>query len=62
MRRHGFGRALVVDGLRWMSRRGVRRALVNTAEDNHAALALYLSLGFRDVGTPLQIMERPIAG
>ena len=43
----GFGRALAIDGLRWMKRRGVDRAMVNTQERNDAALALYQRLGFR---------------
>lgn len=43
----GLGRALVVDGLRWMRRRGVARAVVNTQHSNEAALALYERLGFR---------------
>lgn len=45
-RRTGLGSALVVDGLRWMRRWKVRRAVVNTQFGNHAALALYLRLGF----------------
>ena len=43
----GLGRALVVDGLRWMRRRGVSRAVVNTQHSNESALALYERLGFR---------------
>ena len=45
-RRAGLGTALVVDGLRWMRRWKVRRAVVNTQMGNEAALALYLRLGF----------------
>jgi ribosomal protein S18 acetylase RimI-like enzyme len=45
--RQGWGRALAVDGLRWMKRRGVDRAMVNTQEQNDGALALYQHLGFR---------------
>ncbi len=45
-RRTGLGSALVVDGLRWMRRWKVRRAVVNTQLDNDAALALYVRLGF----------------
>src|SRR3954451_4789164 len=44
---HGVGRALAVDGLRWMTRRGAERAMVNTQEHNTNALALYEDLGFR---------------
>jgi GNAT superfamily N-acetyltransferase len=43
---HGLGAALVIDGLRWMRRRGVGRAVVNTQDSNEAALALYERLGF----------------
>jgi len=46
-RRRGCATALVVDGLRWMKRRGVDRAMVNTQEQNDAALRLYLDLGFQ---------------
>jgi ribosomal protein S18 acetylase RimI-like enzyme len=45
--RHGLGQALAIDGLRWMKRRGVDRAMVNTQERNDGALALYQHLGFR---------------
>ena len=45
--RHGVGRALALDGLRWMTRRGAERAMVNTQENNTTALALYEDLGFR---------------
>ncbi|MGH9126066.1 MAG: GNAT family N-acetyltransferase [Acidimicrobiales bacterium] len=45
-RRQGLGRVLVLDGLHWMRRRGVRRAVVNTQVGNEAALALYLDVGF----------------
>lgn len=43
----GIGTALVVDSLRWMKRRGVGRAVVNTQERNTGAVALYERLGFR---------------
>jgi ribosomal protein S18 acetylase RimI-like enzyme len=46
-RRAGAGTALVVDGLRWLRRRGVDRAVVNTQPENQAALDLYEQLGFR---------------
>lgn len=42
----GLGRALVVDGLRWMRRRGVDQVVVNTQVGNQRALELYRSLGF----------------
>ena len=44
--RAGLGRALLLDGLRWLERRRVRRVMVNTQERNGAALALYEREGF----------------
>lgn len=44
--RRGIGVALVSDALRWLVRRGVHQALVNTQERNTGALALYLHCGF----------------
>lgn len=43
----GFGRTLVVDGLRWLAARGAEQAVVNTQSGNERALALYQKLGFR---------------
>jgi ribosomal protein S18 acetylase RimI-like enzyme len=54
----GAGRALTLDALCWMRRRGARRALVNTHSDNGAALALYRSVGFRTLPDPLIVFER----
>ena len=45
--RLGYGRALVGDALRWLRRHDVRRTLVNTQLDNHRAVVLYESCGFR---------------
>ena len=59
-RRRGFGRALVVDGLRWMRLRGVRQAVVNTQLDNDRALRLYLSLGFRVLPSGLAVLRRSL--
>jgi ribosomal protein S18 acetylase RimI-like enzyme len=47
VRRQGYASALVVDGLRWMKRRGATRAMVNTQESNENALQLYERLGFQ---------------
>jgi ribosomal protein S18 acetylase RimI-like enzyme len=44
--RQGIGRGLLLDGLHWMRRRGVRRAVVNTQLGNEAALMLYQRCGF----------------
>jgi ribosomal-protein-alanine N-acetyltransferase len=57
-RRRGLGRALGLDGLRWLARRGVAGAVVNTQLGNDAALALYLSLGFRKEPTQLSVLHR----
>lgn len=54
----GIGRALVVDGLRWMKRKGVSRAVVNTQFGNDRALHLYTSLGFRVQPSGLAVLTR----
>ncbi len=56
-RRGGLGSALVVDGLRWMRRWKVRRAVVNTQLRNDAALALYLHLGFVPEPSDLAVLR-----
>jgi len=56
-RRAGLGTALVVDGLRWMRRWKVRRAVVNTQMGNDAALALYLRLGFEPEPSDLAVLH-----
>ncbi len=57
-RRAGLGRALGLDGLRWLRRRGVAEAVVNTQLGNEPALALYLSLGFRKEPIELSVLHR----
>jgi ribosomal protein S18 acetylase RimI-like enzyme len=54
--RHGHGRALTVDALRWMMRRRLPDCLVNTSVDNAAALALYGSIGFRPMEQHLTVL------
>jgi ribosomal protein S18 acetylase RimI-like enzyme len=54
------GRALAVDGLRWLRRRGVARAVVNTQYGNDAALALYLRIGFREEPSDLAVLHRSL--
>jgi hypothetical protein len=51
------GSTLVVDGLRWMRRWKVRRAVVNTQFGNDAALALYLRLGFVPEPSDLAVLR-----
>jgi len=60
-RRRGLGAALVLDGLRWMRRRGARRALVNTQVGNDGALALYHHLGFRPEPDDLVVLTADLA-
>jgi ribosomal protein S18 acetylase RimI-like enzyme len=57
-RRHGIGRQLVIDALRWMRERRLSTAHVNTGIDNVAALALYEGLGFVRLDDHLTIAER----
>jgi ribosomal protein S18 acetylase RimI-like enzyme len=56
-RRQGIGRGLLLDGLHWMRRRGVRRAVVNTQVGNEVALSLYYDAGFRREPSGLSVME-----
>jgi ribosomal protein S18 acetylase RimI-like enzyme len=60
LQRRGIGSALVIDALRWLRRWGAREALVNTQEDNHSALALYESLGFRLQAEGLAVLRRAV--
>jgi ribosomal protein S18 acetylase RimI-like enzyme len=55
--RHGIGRALLLDGLHWMRRRGVRRAVVNTQLGNDAALNLYRTIGFHHEPSKLSVLS-----
>ena len=53
----GLGSALVLDGLWWLRRWRVTRALVNTQHDNDGALALYERLGFAPEPIGLSVLE-----
>ena len=55
--RQGIGRGLLLDGLHWMRRRGVRRAVVNTQLGNDAALMLYQQCGFRREPAGLTVLS-----
>jgi ribosomal protein S18 acetylase RimI-like enzyme len=59
-RREGYGRAVVLDGLRWLHRHGATQALVNTQRDNAGALALYEACGFRELPAGLCVMGRSL--
>ena len=48
--RQGIGRALVVDLLKHITRRGFDRVTVNTQADNFSSQKLYNSLGFELTG------------
>lgn len=54
----GLGRALVIDGLRWMRRHGADQVVVNTQVGNQRALQLYLNLGFRLEPSGLAVLAR----
>lgn len=61
-RREGLGAGLVADGLRWLHRRRVRSAVVNTQVGNDAAFALYRRLGFVPEPTGLTVLTLPLDG
>ena len=50
LRRAGAGRALMLSAIRHCRQEGVRRLLLEVSEMNAAAIALYRSLGFRQIG------------
>ncbi|MGI8752196.1 MAG: GNAT family N-acetyltransferase [Acidimicrobiales bacterium] len=54
---HGYGRLLLLDGLRWMRRHGARSAVVNTQLDNAIAFGLYTDIGFREQATGLSVLS-----
>lgn len=56
VQRHGIGRSLLTDGLRWMRSGGASAAVVNTQQGNDAALALYLGMGFRPQPDGLSVL------
>lgn len=56
----GVATSLLVDGLRWLQRRGVREVLVNTNFDNQRALELYERFGFDLLAESLQVYERSL--
>ena len=59
-RGRGLGTALVLDGLKWMRRRGVERAVVNTQLENEDARRLYLRLGFREQPPGLAVLRHDL--
>jgi GNAT superfamily N-acetyltransferase len=61
LQRAGTGRRLLLDGLAWMQRRGVARAVVNTQVGNDGALALYLETGFTEEPAGLSVLSAGLA-
>jgi GNAT superfamily N-acetyltransferase len=57
VQRTGTGARLLLDGLHWMKRHGVVRAVVNTQVGNDAALSLYLKTGFEEEPTGLSVLS-----
>jgi GNAT superfamily N-acetyltransferase len=57
LQRTGTGARLLLDGLHWMRRHGVNRAVVNTQVGNDAALSLYLKTGFKEEPTGLSVLS-----
>jgi ribosomal protein S18 acetylase RimI-like enzyme len=57
----GIGRRLLLDGLHWMRRRRVQRAMVNTQVGNDVALHLYLQTGFREDPSGLSVLSTGLA-
>jgi len=55
--RSGTGARLLLDGLHWMRRHGVLKAVVNTQVGNEAALSLYLKAGFREEPVGLSVLS-----
>ncbi len=53
LQRRGYGRAVLLAGLRLMAEAGMRAAMVGTPASNTAARALYRSVGFDDERTLL---------
>lgn len=56
----GVASALVLDAIRWATRRRCRRLLVNTQRENQRALELYRRLGFASTATDLVVLRRPV--
>ncbi len=58
--RRGLGRALALDGLHWLRRKGTTRAVVNTQLGNTPAFSLYQGLGFRGQSSDLVVLRREL--
>lgn len=60
--RHGIGTALVADALAWLARAGARSAVVNTQDENSAALELYERCGFTVEPSGLTVLSWTVTG
>ncbi len=56
----GVGTQLLADAITQYARAGLTHVTLNTQNDNAASRRLYASFGFRPVGAPLPVWERPI--
>jgi len=54
----GLGRALVVDGLRWLARWRADQCIVNTQWGNEVALGLYERVGFSRLNEALAVLSK----
>ena len=59
-RGQGLGRLLVSASLHEMARRGCRRALLDVHSDNHVAVLLYASMGFRACYTIMGTLSKEL--
>jgi ribosomal protein S18 acetylase RimI-like enzyme len=59
-RGQGLGSQLLDDGLRWLQRKGLAHAWVNTQPQNEPALLLYRKAGFVDCSGGLAVLKRGI--
>lgn len=57
-RGQGLGSQLLDDGLRWLQRKGLTQAWVNTQPQNEPALLLYRKAGFVDCSGGLAVLKR----
>ena len=57
---HGLGAALVLDGLRWLHKRKVQQAVVNTQSGNERALASTCGSASSSSRSASHVLERPL--
>lgn len=59
-RRSGVASRLIAAAVEWSFARGCTNTVVNTENNNNAALGLYRSLGFTDMNHGLTVLERAL--